>query len=220
MTNVLIYNFFQYYQMDVNNLVFVFNEIFNNSSSDESSDDEVLKLFRGPIVKRPRVRNFEEVVNLYSNEEFRQNFRLNRFTFNYILNLIANRIESNVLDNHRHAITAKKQFLIALWYFATPESYRSICGRFDVGKATGHRAIARVTDTLLELTPNFMKWPQGNNLDLIRNRFNQMGFPDTIGVIETYIKIPLPKENEMYYICRKKFPAIILQGVCDQLIIN
>ncbi|CAH1380987.1 unnamed protein product [Tenebrio molitor] len=54
MTNVLIYNFFQYYQMDVNNLVFVFNEIFNNSSSDESSDDEVLKLFRGPIVKRPR----------------------------------------------------------------------------------------------------------------------------------------------------------------------
>jgi hypothetical protein len=56
MTNVPIYNFFQYYQMDVNNLVFVFNEIFNNSSSDESSDDEVLQLFRGPIVKRPRVR--------------------------------------------------------------------------------------------------------------------------------------------------------------------
>jgi hypothetical protein len=56
MTNVLIYNFFQYYQMDVNNLVFVFNEIFNNSSSDESSDDEVLQLFRGPIVKRQRVR--------------------------------------------------------------------------------------------------------------------------------------------------------------------
>jgi hypothetical protein len=47
MTNVLIYNFFQYYQMDVNNLLFVFNEIFNNSSSDESSDDEVLQLFRG-----------------------------------------------------------------------------------------------------------------------------------------------------------------------------
>jgi hypothetical protein len=67
MTNVLIYNFLQYYQMDVNNLVFVFNDIFNNSSCDESSDDELLQLFRGPIVKGPRVRNFEEVVNLYSN---------------------------------------------------------------------------------------------------------------------------------------------------------
>jgi hypothetical protein len=77
MTNVLIYNFFQYYQMDVNNLVFVFNEIFNNSSSDESSDDEVLQLFRGPIVKRPRVRNFEEVVNLYSNEYLKLGFYAN-----------------------------------------------------------------------------------------------------------------------------------------------
>jgi hypothetical protein len=60
-----------------------------------------------------------------------------------------------------------------------------------------------------------MKWPQGNTLDLIRNRFNQMGFPDTIrGIVGTYIKILLPKENQMYYICRKKIPAIIL-CVCD-----
>jgi hypothetical protein len=46
---------------------------------------------------------------------------------------------------------------------------------------------------------------------LIRNRFNQMGFPYTIrGIDGTYIKIVLPKENQMYYICRKKILAIIL----------
>jgi hypothetical protein len=46
----------------------------------------------------------------------------------------------------------------------------------------------------------------------VKNSFNAMGFPNTIGVIDgIYIPIPLPKEERMAYICRKNFAAVILQ---------
>jgi hypothetical protein len=47
-------------------------------------------------VLRPRIRNFvEDVVDNYSEEEFRENFRMYRTTFNHILDLV---LDLNVED--------------------------------------------------------------------------------------------------------------------------
>lgn len=76
-------------------------------------------------VLHPRVQNYiEEVVDRYTDGEFRQNFRMNRRTFNHILNLIRENISTDILDRGRHTISSKAQLLIALWYFGTPDSYR------------------------------------------------------------------------------------------------
>lgn len=63
-------------------------------------------------------------MDAYSEEEFRQNFRMFRTIFNHILFLIQDEIASHAGDNGRHAIYGKTQLLITLWYFGTPDCYR------------------------------------------------------------------------------------------------
>lgn len=42
------------------------------------------------------------------------------------------------------------------------------------------------------------------------------GFPGVIGAVDgSFIRIRAPKEDAVSYICRKKYPAIHLQAVCD-----
>lgn len=66
----------------------------------------------------------ENVVDQYSDAEFRENFRMHRATFDHIFERIRNEISTSILDRGRHTITPKAQLLIALWYFGTPDSYR------------------------------------------------------------------------------------------------
>lgn len=69
-----------------------------------------------------------------------------------------------------------------------------------------------MTEALLKLGPSIITWPHGESLNLIKEGFRQIGFPDTIGAVDgTYIKIPKPKEYGLSYICRKNFPSVILQ---------
>ncbi|KAI4463053.1 hypothetical protein MML48_4g00003145 [Holotrichia oblita] len=120
-------------------ILFVINELLWSSSS-ESSDDSDSADENTRTGKRPRILNYvEEVVDKFSEREFRENFRLRRNTFTYLLNQLKDHISTSLVDKGHPTIDAKKQLLIALWYFATPDSYRSICSRFDIGKATGIR---------------------------------------------------------------------------------
>lgn len=91
---------------------------------------------------------------------------------------------------------------------------RSICGRFNVGMATGIRTVRRVAAALTDLSPQLIKWPTHSEeyLNAVVTGFERMGFPQTIGVIDgSYIPIPLPKEHGISYINRKNVPSIILQ---------
>lgn len=76
-------------------------------------------------VHTPRIQDYiENVVDNYSDEQFRENFRMFRTTFDYILGLIRDKISTGVLDVGRHTITPKAQLMVAVWYFSTPDSYR------------------------------------------------------------------------------------------------
>ncbi|KAJ8945484.1 hypothetical protein NQ314_009237 [Rhamnusium bicolor] len=155
------------------------------SSTDSSSDDDLE--VRGPMGKHklPRVEEFiEKVVDSYTDEECRNNFRMNRRTFSAVLTLIAVKISTRDMDVGRHTIPAKAQLLIALWYFATPDSYRSICGRFNIGKATGLRTVRRVANALFDISPTIIKWPTGDERERVIEQFQLKGFPSTIGAID------------------------------------
>ncbi|KAJ8932169.1 hypothetical protein NQ314_014881 [Rhamnusium bicolor] len=70
---------------------------------------------------RPRAEEFiEKVVDNYTNEEFRHNFRMNRITFNDVLTLIADKMSTQDIDVGHHKISVKVELLI-IWYFATPD---------------------------------------------------------------------------------------------------
>ncbi|XP_067208240.1 putative nuclease HARBI1 isoform X2 [Linepithema humile] len=114
-------------------------------------------------------------------------------------------------------ISAEKQFLIAIWKMATPDSYRSISEKFHVGKATALKAVRRVTKAIVKLAPIFIVWPKGDRAKEVMRGFAAVSaFPKAIGAIDgTHINIKAPRVNPDSYVNRKKHYSIHLQAVCD-----
>ncbi|KAG5893706.1 hypothetical protein JTB14_017813 [Gonioctena quinquepunctata] len=84
------------------------------TSSDSSTDDDIEP--RGPIVPRPRIHEYiEEVVDHYSEQEFKENFRLNRSTFNQVLELIKDDIATEEMMIGHHTLSARAQLISELY---------------------------------------------------------------------------------------------------------
>ncbi|XP_071578236.1 uncharacterized protein [Temnothorax nylanderi] len=114
-------------------------------------------------------------------------------------------------------ISPEKQFLLAIWRMATPDSYRPICEKFDVSRATALTTTRRVIKTLYNLAPAVIKWPSGNNVNEVSTGFKvSSGFPKVIGAIDgTHINIPAPRVQPASYVNRKGHYSIQLQAVCN-----
>lgn len=82
-----------------------------------------------------------------------------------------------------------------------------------MGRATGLRAVRRVTRAVFRKSARFIQWPSGNRaVTVIRGFEETSGFPRVIGAIDgTHICINAPKENPADYINRKGFHSIQLQ---------
>jgi hypothetical protein len=107
------------------------------------------------------------------------------------------------------------RFLLVFFF-----SHRSVCEKFDVGRATALRTVERVTDALCQLAPRFIKWPTGNDAVAVMEEFERhSAFPRTIGAIDgTHIQIPAPHEDAESYVNRKGFHSIQVQVWCSFLI--
>ncbi|KAI4454335.1 hypothetical protein MML48_9g00015695 [Holotrichia oblita] len=144
---------------------------------------------------------------------------MSRETFRFLHGLVANNLKKkeNLRQSGRSTISTEKQLLLTLWTFATPDSYRSVGDRFNVGEATAIRAVRRVTLSILKLRNQFIKWPSDEEVPLINGDFEESAnIPKVLGAIDgTHIKILVPKENGELYINRKSFHSIQLQVVCD-----
>lgn len=186
-----------------------------SSTSSSSSDEEWMCVERRRRQFRPRINNYCNLVDRYSDNEFKTHFRMSRDTFQHLNNILHN-------DLIRHTpgcptIPPRQQLLIAIWKMATMDSYRSICDRFNVGRATALRAVRRVTHGLFVRAENFIQWPTGDRAaDVMRGFKMCSGFPKIIGAVDgTHIRIDAPKTNHADYVNRKGFHSIQLQLVCD-----
>ncbi|KMQ91631.1 nuclease harbi1 [Lasius niger] len=65
--------------------------------------------------------------------------------------------------------------------------------------------------------PRFIKWPRREEATRVIKEFQRAkGFPGVIGAANgSFIQIRAHKKDAASYICRKKYPAIHLQAVCD-----
>ncbi|XP_011686365.1 PREDICTED: putative nuclease HARBI1, partial [Wasmannia auropunctata] len=197
------------------------NEIYNmifSSSSEESEEDNIDELLQNRNIKQyiPRLKNYVEVIiPQYSKNQFKSHFRIFPGTFDFILSLISSKLTRK--KPGCPTISPKKQLMIAIWKMATPDSYRSICEKFDVGKATALKSVRRVMKALTELAPHFITWPNEERAKEIHNGFFAISaFPKVLGAIDgTHINIPAPHENPECYVNRKGHHSIQLQAICD-----
>lgn len=186
---------------------------------DSSEDEEVAE--RNP---EPKGDYAESVVPRQNDLQFRQDFRVTRATFMILQDKLAaalNNPNQHPILGGRPTLDHGKMLLIALWIFATPESYRSVARRFGVSRSTAWQCVSRVSLALMELnaTDKIISWPNAGRRDVIKAGFQKAdnsGFPGTIGAIDgCHIAIPAPKEDSVYYVNRKGIFSILLQGICD-----
>lgn len=117
-----------------------------------------------------------------------------------------------------NALSVESQVVSALQFFASG-SFQWMVGRSSyLSQPSTSRAVARVTETLCRLAPDYIRFPTGLQ-DIIRTKqsFNGIaGFPNVIGAIDcTHIAIKAPRDGEDAYVNRKGVHTLNIQAVCD-----
>ncbi|XP_067215666.1 uncharacterized protein [Linepithema humile] len=196
-------------------------ESTDEESSDSESDlAEIIYDYYERKSKIPKIRckNYiEDVVWQYTDVDFKSHFRLSRPTFRILLELLSEQLSNKFEGCGRHTISPEKTLLLAIWMMGTPNSYRCVADRFDVGKGTAWRCVGKVVNALYLHLDKFITWPNREKAEeiwtCIKNRYK---FPKVIGAIDgTHIKIATPKLHPEAYINRKGYHSIQLQVICD-----
>lgn len=91
--------------------------------------------------------------------------------------------------------------------------YRSVCEKFNIGKATAIRAVRRVTRAVIKLAPNIITWPKEERVEEVFKGFAaNSAFPKVIGALDgTHVNIRAPTNNPECYVDRKGHHSIQLQ---------
>lgn len=169
-----------------------------------------------------KVQNYaEEIVPKYSLRQFQSHFRMKPSTFEFILTKIHNiELEQPIRKQSNPEISTEKQLLLALWYLANLECYRSVADRFGISTSTAWHCVFKITTKLLLLQNRhkiiyFPNDEQNRNLTA-ENFQHRNGFPGILGAIDgSHISIKAPKVSPNSYINRKNYHSVLLQGICD-----
>ncbi|KAJ3655879.1 hypothetical protein Zmor_014988 [Zophobas morio] len=155
----------------------------------------------------------------YNRTQFRSHFRISYEAYEGLLVILGPRLQ-RVGNKGRNIIPVEKQLLSVLWLLATPDSYRSVGERFDMGKSSLSVSFMRVVKTLNVLGRQLISWPRGERVESVKRRFFEMAhIPNVIGAVDgTFVPIKAPERDAEVYITRKCHYAITLQGICDSFL--
>lgn len=138
-------------------------------------------------------------------------------------------------------ITAEKHILCFLWFVGHESgSYRDVADRFGVAISTLYNIITRVTEFIMTLAPNIIKYPTQEEKEETANYFlREKGFPNVIGIIlylylyscfirnvlftytflgaidGSHVRIDKPLEDTDSYINRKQYFSLHIQGMVN-----
>lgn len=87
-------------------------------------------------------------------------------------------------------------------------------------KSAVSRAVTSVTDALVKLGGNKVKWPvtEREKSTIMQGFYRNGGFPHVIGAIDgTHVRIIAPTDDEPSFVNRKGYHSINVQAVCDHL---
>lgn len=148
---------------------------------------------------------------------WREHFRVNRNTFDYICGLVRPYIvrQDTLL---RESIPVEKRVAIALWRLATGNSFRTIGLTFGVGRCTAMNIKDEFCAALLRRANEFIKFPktEDETRKAIQDFANISTFPQVVGALDgSHIHIAAPHDSPNSYINRKKYHSMVLQGVAD-----
>ncbi|XP_053964382.1 putative nuclease HARBI1 [Anastrepha ludens] len=182
----------------------------DSSSSSEDSDSE--------NEEHKECSNYETTLDLMSDIDFKSHMRVERKTVEYLIRRYS---ESSFVPSTsgggRLRITFKKSVYMYIWYVINTVTFRQLASFFGVALSAAWLNVQRVTDFLISISQDHIKWPEGVYLKENIEKFLQKGrIPRVIGVIDcTHIAIKSPKEHDEIYLDRKGVCSIRIQAVVD-----
>ena len=159
---------------------------------------------------------FDMVEESFTNEQWYENFRVRKETFEFILNKISRDI-THKDTTMRKAISPRRRLALTFYYLASTAEYRTISNLFGVSVSFVCNCIKEVCEAIRRHSSNVIKFPTGVEiLQVIQEYENKWGFPMCAGCIDgTHIPILAPNENHKDYVNRKGFHSIQMQAVVD-----
>ncbi|CAF5024372.1 unnamed protein product [Rotaria sp. Silwood1] len=154
---------------------------------------------------------------LFNEDVFRQNFRISRDLFNWILEQIGNDLQKEELSMQT-TISPAKRLAIGLYTLATTAEYRTIANLFGVSRSTVCVIFEEVIDTIVSrLYYRYIKLPVGKELSEVIDGFRTTwGFPQCAGAIDgTHFAILAPVDNAADYYNRKAYHSMHAQFLVD-----
>ena len=142
---------------------------------------------------------YDEVVSGWSDEEWKQNFRVSRETFKVLCNKLKPSLERRMVT--RQPLLVEQRIAVTLRRLGTNVEFRTISHLFAVGILTACVTVWDVCSAIVEkLAPRFITVPCGNELEAVVEGFlSRWGFPQCVGAID----------GSHISLCQKKMLQII-----------
>ncbi|XP_071946061.1 uncharacterized protein [Antedon mediterranea] len=153
----------------------------------------------------------------FTEEDWKQNFRMKKTTFEYLCGQLHNRLFKSDTC-FRKSISVKLKVAITLWRLGTNCEYRSIGHLFGVASSTACKIVIETCSAIVDvLQEQYIRFPEGQRLrEVVAGFETQFGFPQCAGAIDgTHLPIIGPVKFHADYYNRKGFYSIIMQAVCD-----
>lgn len=134
-------------------------------------------------------------------------FRCSRRSFDSIVELIHNH-PVFVPKGKKPTRNPSEQLGIFLHYVGSANQHHlSTARECNAGQGSVHNYVNNVTTALQSLRREFVKWPQGERRNEMKESFDEYGFPGCIGLLDgcLFRLVDAPSEYAMSYYTRKKF---------------
>ena len=148
-------------------------------------------------------------------EQFCSRYTLTKASEVHLLALLHNQLDQ--ASNRGLPITPHIQLLCPLRFYSC-RTVQDVCGDLqNISQPSQSRIVYNVSRVLARIRAEFIRFPEGNEADEVKNNFHMYGLPRVIGCLDgTHIPIQRPGgENCKLFRCRKGYMSINVQAICD-----
>ena len=155
------------------------------------------------------------VLGSFTNQDWLENFRMSKATFDYLCNRLKPVIEKKDTQL-RKAISVRHRLAITLWTLATSCEYRTVGHLFGVARSTVciivHEACKAIFDVLFS---EYVVFPKGRQLqETIRGFETRWQIPQCAGAIDgSHIPVSVPANLHTDYYNQKGWYSMLVQAV-------
>jgi len=168
-------------------------------------------------IRRERLlRDYANSLDYLHDDDIIRRYRLSRPMILNLCRMFENDLQRPTMRSRAFAVSL--QIMMALRFYATGSFQLVNADVHNVSRSSVSRFIRDVTSCLVSVCQQYIAMPTdpANLQNIMQGFHNIANFPNVVGAIDgTHIRIKAPSIDEHFYVNRKNYHSINIQGVCD-----